>query len=214
MECLKLEIHTNHNGAEPERLFVQLISAGRLLQDLAVQHVNILKRFQKTSPVQLPALYKELFTVDNWLATLSPIDQSINKSPKPKTIRIFSLSIRHFRSHTTLQYSCEDRNHQKCFITFGISSQVVFANQHSTTDKKWSDNKYAAGRITDKSINLPLIPLLGIYLSSLQHWSYQFERRNKSEEKIMSVAKSVLIRLWWLQMCNIYSLKCWLMVFP
>lgn len=62
IDCLMLELRSSH----PHRDLMPLLRRILLiLKDLAHQHVNVLAKFKKSSPVDLPPLYKELFTVDN-----------------------------------------------------------------------------------------------------------------------------------------------------
>uniref|UniRef100_A0A5S6QDB1 Nuclear hormone receptor HR3 n=1 Tax=Trichuris muris TaxID=70415 RepID=A0A5S6QDB1_TRIMR len=61
-DCLANEIRTTHPN-DPT-LLQRLTSCMNTLQDLAVQHVNVLSKFKKLALVELPALYKELFSVD------------------------------------------------------------------------------------------------------------------------------------------------------
>lgn len=61
-DSLTLEFRTSHPCRDMMPLIRRIIMA---LKDLAHQHVNILTKFKKSSPVDLPPLYKELFTIEN-----------------------------------------------------------------------------------------------------------------------------------------------------
>ncbi|KRY53367.1 putative nuclear hormone receptor HR3 [Trichinella britovi] len=61
-DCLAHEIRNNHPN--DLTLMPRLTSYLTTLQEVASQHVAVLAKFKKVSMVELPALYKELFSVD------------------------------------------------------------------------------------------------------------------------------------------------------
>ncbi|VDP06163.1 unnamed protein product [Soboliphyme baturini] len=61
-DCLITELRTNH--AVDITLMPRLTSILSTLQELAAQHIVVLAKFKKLALVELPPLYKELFTID------------------------------------------------------------------------------------------------------------------------------------------------------
>lgn len=62
-QCLQAELSMNH--PHDPNLISRLLAHQTTLCSLAVDHTRLLAQFKKCYPnVQLPALYKELFTVD------------------------------------------------------------------------------------------------------------------------------------------------------
>ena len=62
MEGLMYELRHNHQ--HDPNLFIRLSQRLGSLQDLANLHVDVLSRFKRSSGVELPALYKELFSAE------------------------------------------------------------------------------------------------------------------------------------------------------